>query len=113
MFQRTPLKPTQGCKSRWLGGPCGKRCLRKNKRIIWEHYSSCLGFPCGSAGKKKSACNVGDLGSILGLGISPEEEKGYPLQYSSLENSIGLYSPWVYKESDMTEWLSLHFTALA
>ena len=63
--------------------------------------------------KKKSTCNVGDLGSILGLGISPEEEKGYPLQYSSLENSIGLYSPWVYKESDMTEWLSLHFTALA
>ena len=44
-----------------------------------------LGFPGGSAGKE-SACNVGDLGSIPGLGSSPGEEKGYPLQYSGLEN---------------------------
>ena len=43
------------------------------------------GFPCGSAGKE-SACDVGDLGSILGLGRSPGEGKGYPLQYSGLEN---------------------------
>ena len=47
-----------------------------------------LGFPCGSAGKE-SACNVGDLGSIPGLGRSPGEGKGYPLQYSDLENSMG------------------------
>ena len=33
-------------------------------------------------------CNVGDLGSILGLGRSPGEEKGYPLEYSHLENSM-------------------------
>ena len=46
-----------------------------------------LGFPCGSAGKE-SACNVGDLGSIPGLGQSPGDEKGYPLQYSGLENSM-------------------------
>ena len=45
-----------------------------------------LGFPCGSAGKE-SACNVGDLGSIPGLGRSPGEGKGYPLQYSGPENS--------------------------
>ena len=45
-----------------------------------------LSFPCGSAGKE-SACNAGDLGSILGLGRSPGEGKGYPLQYSGLENS--------------------------
>ena len=37
---------------------------------------------------KKSACNVGDLGSIPGLGRSPGEGKGYPLQYSGLENSM-------------------------
>ena len=43
-----------------------------------------LGFPCGSAGKE-SACNVGDLGSIPGLGRSPGEGKGYPLQYPDLE----------------------------
>ena len=44
------------------------------------------GFPCGSAGKE-SACNMGDLGSIPGLGRSPGEGKGYPLQYSGLVNS--------------------------
>ena len=46
-----------------------------------------LDFPGGSAGKE-SACNVGDLGSILGLGRSPGEGNGYPLQYSGLENSM-------------------------
>ena len=40
-----------------------------------------LGFPCGSAGKE-STCNVGDLGSIPGLGRFPGEGIGYPLQYS-------------------------------
>ena len=46
-----------------------------------------LCFPCGSAGKE-SACNVRDLGSIPGLGRSPGEGKGCPLQYSGLENSM-------------------------
>ena len=45
------------------------------------------GFPCGSTGKK-SACNVGDQGSIPGWGRSPGEGKGYQLQYSGLENSM-------------------------
>ena len=49
--------------------------------------SHTLGFPCGSAGKE-SACNVGDLGSIPGLGRSLGERKGYALQYSGLENSM-------------------------
>ena len=43
--------------------------------------------PCGSAGKE-STCNVGDLGLIPGLGRCPEEGKGYPFQYSCLENSM-------------------------
>ena len=46
-----------------------------------------LGFPGGSA-SKESACNVGDLGLIPGLGRSPGEGNGYPLQYSGLENSM-------------------------
>ena len=46
-----------------------------------------LGFPCSSAGKE-SACNAGDLGSIPGLGRSPGEGNGYPLQYSGLENPM-------------------------
>ena len=61
------------------------------RKIHWRRdrlpTSVFLGFPCGSAGKE-SACNAGDLGSIPGLGRSPEEGKGYPLQYSGLENSM-------------------------
>ena len=53
-------------------------------------------FPCGSAGKE-SVCNAGDLGSIPGLGRSPGEGKGYPLQYSGLGH----------KESNTIEQLSL------
>ena len=45
------------------------------------------GFPCGLDGKE-SVCNVGDLGSIPGLGRSSGEGKGYALQYSGLENSM-------------------------
>ena len=50
-------------------------------------YSYAIIIPCCSAGKE-SVCNVGDLGSIPGLGRSPEEGNGYPLQYSGLENPI-------------------------
>ena len=50
-------------------------------------WGSHKGFPCGSAGKE-SACNAGDLGSVPGLGRSPGEGKGYPFQYSGLENSM-------------------------
>ena len=46
-----------------------------------------MGFPGGSA-DKESACNSGDLGLIPGLGRSPGEGNGYPLQYSGLENSM-------------------------
>ena len=50
-----------------------------------------MGFPGGSDGKE-SACNVGDLGSIPGLGKSPGEGKGYSLQYSGQEKSMGSQS---------------------
>ena len=52
-----------------------------------ELYISIMGFPCGSAGEE-STCNVGDLGSILGLGRSAGEGNSYLLQYSGLENSM-------------------------
>ena len=55
------------------------------------------GFPCGSAGKE-STYNAGDLGTIPGLGRAPGEGKGYPLQYSGLENSMG-YTVHEVKES--------------
>ena len=68
-----------------------------------------LGFPGGSD-SKPSAHNVGDPGSIPGLGRFPGEANGNPFQYSCLENSMdgGAYSSWGRKESDMTE--RLHFT---
>ena len=44
-------------------------------------------FPGGSD-DKESACNVGYLGLIPGLGRSPGEGNGYSLQYSDLENSM-------------------------
>ena len=47
----------------------------------------CIFFPGSSAGKE-SACKAGDLGSISGSGTSVGEGKGYPLQYSGLENSM-------------------------
>ena len=46
-----------------------------------------LGFPGDSDGKE-SACDAGDLGLISGLGQSPGEGNGNPLQYSRLENSM-------------------------
>ena len=48
---------------------------------------SVMGFPCDSSGKE-SLHNVGDQGLIPGLGRSSREGKGYPLQYSGLENSM-------------------------
>ena len=63
-----------------------------------------MGFPDSSV-SKESACNVGDLGSIPGLGRSPGEGKGYPLQYSGLEKFMD--SPWGCNESDRTERPSL------
>ena len=72
-----------------------------------------LGFPGSSAGKE-SACNAGGLGSVPGLGRSPGEGKGYPLQYSCLENSMNgvalSTTEQCLKEPDMTERLS--FTSL-
>ena len=66
-----------------------------------------MGFTGGSK-VKASACNAGDLGSIPGLGRSPGEGNGNPLQYSCLENPMDGGAWWIMgKESDMTEWL--HF----
>ena len=67
-----------------------------------------LGFPCGSDGKE-SACNTGDLGSVPGLGRSPEEGKGYPLQYPGLENSMDCIVHRVAKSQ--TQLINFHYHA--
>ena len=74
-----------------------------------EGYSIFLGFPCASAGKE-SACSAGDLGLVSGLGKSPGERKGYPIQYSGLKNFMDCIVHGVSKS-----WTSLsnfHFTSL-
>ena len=64
-----------------------------------------LGFPGGSVVKNLPA-NSGDMGLIPGLGRSPGEENGNPIQYSCLGNPIKRslvgYSPWGCKELDTT-----------
>ena len=68
-----------------------------------------LEFPGGSAGKE-SALSAGDLGLIPGLGRSPGQGNGYPLQYSCLENFMDRGAWWVIvhgaAELDMTEQLT-------
>ena len=88
-WQSTPvLLPEKSHGQRSLVGysPWGHRESDMTERL---HFTSptliFLGFPCGSAGKE-SACNLGDLGSIPGLGRSPGERNSYLLQYSGLEN---------------------------
>ena len=67
------------------------------------------GFPCGSA-DKESVRNEGDPGSIPGLGRSPGEGKGYPLQHSGLENSMDCIVHEVAKTQ--TRLSDLHFREL-
>ena len=66
-----------------------------------------MGFPGGSDGKE-SACSAKDLSSILGLGRAPGEGKGYPLQYSCLENSMdrGAWRATVHGVEKSWTWLS-------
>ena len=72
----------------------------------YMHVYVFMGFPCGSAGKE-STCNAGDLGLIPGLGRSPREGKGYPLQHSGLENSMD----WIVHglAKSQTRLSNLHF----
>ena len=75
-----------------------------------------MSFSQGTLVVKNLPANSGDIrdpGSIPGLGRSPEEGNGNPLQYSWLENPHGKrslvgYSPWGLKESDMVEHTHTH-----
>ena len=61
------------------------RCTNPQQNSTKPHPA--LGFSGGSAGKA-SACSIGDLGLIPGMERSPGEGNSYPLQYSTLENSM-------------------------
>ena len=73
------------------------------KREGRYEYLQLIWVSLGSSAGKESACNAGDLGSIPGLGRSPGEGKGYPLQYSDLENSMGCIVQGGHKELVTTE----------
>ena len=93
--------------------PGESKCERRNNNEnvqIFELLPSpiLLGFPCGSAGKE-SVCNEGDLSSIPGLGRSPGEWKGYPLQYSGLENSMDCIVHGVAKSWTPLNDFNFHF----
>ena len=95
-------------------------CCRETKPVHWKHWAQGLepinrttepvGFLCGSAGKE-SVCNAGDLGSISGLGKSPGEGKGYPLQCSGMENSMDCIVHGVAKSQTQLSNFLFHFHA--
>ena len=76
------------------------------QQIFIADYQRAKGFPCGTPDKE--FCNAGDLGSIPGLGRSPGEGKGYPLQYSGLENSMDCIVYGLAKSQTKLSRLSLH-----
>ena len=64
------------------------------------------GFPCSSVGKE-SAWNAGDLSSIPGLGRSPGEGNGNPLQYPRLENLMDGGALWAAVHGITNSWARL------
>ena len=84
-------------------GSLGLKVLDARRRIIFiRRHNKNPGFPGGSEGKV-SACNVEDLGLIPGLGRSPGEGNGNPLQYSCLENYMDCI---LHRATKSQTWLS-------
>ena len=78
---------------------------------FWMMYSVYRAFPCGSA-SKESAYSAGNLGSIPGLRRSHGEGKGYPFQYSGLENSMNCIVHGVTKSQTQLSDFHFHQEAL-
>ena len=70
-----------------------------------------MSFPHSSV-SKESPCKAGDLGSIPGLGRSPGKGKGYPLQYSGLENSMDCIVHRVTKSQTQLSDFHFHFYSM-
>ena len=76
-----------------------RRDLVTEQHYIYTFYDNSVG--------KESACNAGDPGLISGLGRSPGEGNSYPLQCSSLENSMACIVHGVTKS--LTQLRDFHF----
>ena len=99
----------------WMEEPGGLQSMGSQRlRHDWAIFTyiylsiSHVSSSCGSAGKE-SACNAGDLGSIFGLRRSPGEGKGYPLQYSGLENPMDYIVHGVTKSQTRLSNFHFHF----
>ena len=105
---QAPLSKGFSRQEYWSGLPCSPSGDLFDPGVKFASPISSAGFPGGSAGKE-SACNVGDLGSIPGLGRSPGEGKGYPFQYSGLENSLDCIVREITKSQTLLS--DFHFTS--
>ena len=86
-------------------------------------YHHLMAQPPGGSAGKESACNAGDLGLIPGLRRSPEEEIGYPLQYSwaslvaqLVKNPPAIWETWVRSlgwEDPLEKEMATHSSILA
>ena len=96
------MKNSKKCRGVQTGEGCGCSTLwppwattvlvpltKDSMLLMWRFF-----LVAGGSAGKESACNAGDLGLIPGLGRSPGEGKGYPLQCSGLENSVDCISSW-------------------
>ena len=93
-----------------------------SKEVLFPHNIHKQGFPGSSAGKEVS-CNAEGPGSIPGLGSSPGEEIGYPLQYSwafmvakTVKNLPAVQETWVQSmgwEDPLEEGMATHSSILA
>ena len=79
-------RPGTECTLTASGGTKPAHTLISDFKPLEPRQKFFKGFPGSSAGKEP-ACNAEDPGLIPGLGRSPGEENGYPIQYSGLENS--------------------------
>ena len=86
---------------------CPYKMVTLKYKCVYSDFST---GPHGGSAGKESTCNVGNLGSIPGLGRSPGEGKSYPLQYSGLENSMDSVVHGVAKSRTRMSDFHFHFT---
>ena len=117
-YEARPAKESSAVLQAFLASPCRRvgcalysgfiRSSEEKGRVVFTIlFYIAVGFPGGLDGKE-SACNAGDLGSIPGLGRSPGEENGNPLQYSCLGNPMDRGAGWATVHQVAKSWTRLN-----